>query len=88
MQNNIGFDVILIIGTFSLIMIFSTLLMSLKTDCITSPGYVLPLSGILSSVFGMSSAFGLLSFLNFPACNLVGNLVCADSRFKIFFVFE
>ncbi len=74
MQNNIGFDVVLISGTFGLIMIFSTLLMSLKTDCITSPGYLLPLSGILSAMFGMSSAFGLLSFFNYPACNLIGNL--------------
>lgn len=75
MQNNIGFDAVLISGTFGLIMIFSTLLMSLRTDCITSPGYLLPMSGILSAVFGMTSAFGLLSFFNYPACNLIGNLI-------------
>lgn len=71
MAANVGLDSILISGTFMLIMLFSSILMSLNSNCITSPGVILPLSGISSAIFGMTSAFGLLSYLNYPGCNLI-----------------
>lgn len=71
MTANVGLDSILISGTFILIMLFSTILMSLNSNCITSPGVLLPLSGIASAIFGMTSAFGLLSYLGYPGCNLI-----------------
>ena len=71
MAANMSIDTKLIVGTFVLIIMFSIILMSIKSNCLTSPGYMLPLSGILSAVFGMSSAFGLLSLVGYHGCKLV-----------------
>lgn len=71
MTANIRIDAILISGTFFLIMLFSSILMSINSNCITSPGYLLPLSGILSAIFGITSAFGFLSYFEYAACNLI-----------------
>ena len=72
MQANMNVDTMLIAGTFVLIMVFSSVLMSLGTDCVTSPGVALPMSGIASASFGMTSAFGLLAWCGYDACNLIG----------------
>jgi hypothetical protein len=71
MLSNISFDVYLISTTFMLITLFATLLMSFKSDMVTSPGIVLPFMGILSATFACTSSIGLLSLLNYPACNLI-----------------
>lgn len=68
---NVEFDTIMVSATFMLIMFVATLLMSLNTTCVTAPGILLPTAGIMSAMFGVSSAFGLLSFVGYPACNLV-----------------
>jgi hypothetical protein len=71
MEANMNIDTILIVGTFVLIIMFSILLMSINSNCITSPGVLLPMSGILSAVFGMTSSFGLMALLNYPGCKLI-----------------
>lgn len=71
MLNNISFDVLLIGTTFTLITFFAIILMSLKSNMITSPGIMLPLSGILSATFASTSSFGFLSYVGYPACNLI-----------------
>ena len=45
--------------------------MSVNTNCLTSPGMLLPMSGIFSALFGITSSFGLLSFIGYPGCNLI-----------------
>lgn len=71
MAANIVVDTSLIVGTFLLIMTFAAILMSINSNCITSPGYLLPLAGIASAMFGISSSFGLLALLGYPGCNLI-----------------
>lgn len=71
MVANLDLDSKLIVGTFILIITFSILLMSINSNCVNSPGFMLPMSGILSAVFGMTSAFGLLSLANYRGCNLI-----------------
>lgn len=70
-NDNVQFDIFLVNLTFMLMTIFSTLLMSLFTNIITSPGLTLPSAGLFSAVFGMTSAFGLLGYLGYEACALV-----------------
>jgi hypothetical protein len=67
MEANMGFDSRLVTTTFILIMIFATICCNM----ITSPGFILPTSGIFSTIFGISSSFGGLSLLNYSACNLI-----------------
>ena len=55
-----------------LIVIFATILMSLDSNMLAPPWIISPMAGILSAFFGVSSSFGLLSLLEYPACNLVG----------------
>ncbi|RNA30704.1 Patched domain-containing 3 [Brachionus plicatilis] len=71
MTNNVSLDIGLVVGTFSLIIIFACLFMSLGTNLVTSPSYVLPFAGIAAAFFGISSSFGLCSYLNYPGCNLI-----------------
>lgn len=71
MAANIVLDSYFIAGTFIMIMIFAILIMSVNSDCITSPGVILPLAGISSAIFGISSSFGLMSYLDYPGCNLI-----------------
>lgn len=71
MAANITLDTKLISGTFMLIMIFAILFMSFNTNWVTSPGFILPFAGIMSAMFGITSAFGFLSFVGYPACNLI-----------------
>jgi hypothetical protein len=71
MEANISIDTILIVSTFVLIIMFSIVLMSINSNCITSPGVMLPMSGILSAVFGMTSSFGLMALLNYSGCKLI-----------------
>lgn len=70
MEENLKLDEHLITGTFVIIFIMASILMSLGTTCITSPGMILPMAGIYSALFGLSSAFGLLSLIGFKNCNL------------------
>ena len=70
-NNNITWDMVLIITTFMLITLFATLFMSLNKNKVTSPGIVLPNAGILSAMFGVTSSMGFLSILGFKACSLV-----------------
>ena len=71
MLNNISFDAHLVSTTFFLITLFATILMSFKSNLITSPGLILPSAGILSAAFACTSSIGFLSLLNYTACNLV-----------------
>ena len=68
---NITLDTFLVTGTFTLMTIFSILLMSINTNWVTSPGALLPSAGIMSAVFGLTSAFGLLSYIGYDGCNLI-----------------
>ena len=63
MDANIRLDLKFVAFTFLLIMGFSILLMSMCSNIISSPGFSLPLSGILSAVFGLTSAIGDYSSL-------------------------
>lgn len=45
MAANIAIDTNLIMGTFALIMIFACLLMAINSNCVTSPGILLPMMG-------------------------------------------
>lgn len=47
MAANIALDSNLITGTFVLIMIFACLLMSINSNCVSSPGFMLPMMGKL-----------------------------------------
>jgi hypothetical protein len=58
MDSNIRLDLKFVAFTFLLIMMFSILLMSLCSNIVSSPGISLPVSGILSAVFGLTSAIG------------------------------
>jgi predicted RND superfamily exporter protein len=71
MASNIMLDTKLIVGTFILIILFAVLLMSLNTTCTTSPGVFVPLTGVFSAIFSLTSSFGLLGLLGYPACNLI-----------------
>jgi hypothetical protein len=71
MLNNISFDEYLVSTTFFLITLFATILMSIKSNLITSPGLILPSAGILSAAFACTSSIGFLSLINYTACNLV-----------------
>lgn len=71
MAANMGLDTNLISGTFMLICIFATFVMSIGTNCLTSPSFVLPTAGILSAVFAILSSFGLCSLLNYQGCTLI-----------------
>lgn len=71
MAKNVRLDTWLISATFMLIMFFATLLMSLNSDWVTAPGFILPFSGIMAAMFGMTSGFGLLSYIGFPGCQLI-----------------
>ena len=71
MLNNVNFDVHLVATTFILITVFATILMSFKTNLITSPGFILPSAGILSAAFACTSSIGFMSLINYSACNLV-----------------
>jgi hypothetical protein len=46
LQENVGFDSLLISITFVIITTLAVLLMSFKTDWITSPGLVLPVRSV------------------------------------------
>jgi patched domain-containing protein len=71
MMANITLDGYLIASTFILITLFATLFMSINTNRVTSPGIILPLSGILSATFAFTSSLGFLSLLGYEACNLI-----------------
>lgn len=71
MTANVSLDIKLVVGTFSLIIIFACLFMSMGSNLITSPSYVLPIAGVASAFFGITSSFGLCSYLNYPGCNLI-----------------
>ena len=71
MEANLSLDTKLVSGTFCLIIFLAILLMSLNTTWVTSPGFILPFSGILSATFGILSSFGMLSYFNYPACQLI-----------------
>ena len=96
-EANIGFDTKLIATTFILIMVFAIIFMSLGSNIITSPGILLPSVGIFSAFFGVTSSYGLLSFLGYPSCSLIaiipflvlGNLMMLrfDYKFSISFFF-
>jgi predicted RND superfamily exporter protein len=68
---NISLDIFLVTGTFTLMTIFSIMLMSINSNWITSPGALLPSVGITSAVFGLTSAFGFLSYIGYNGCNLI-----------------
>jgi hypothetical protein len=71
MEANMGFDSRLITTTFILIMIFAIIFMPIGCNMVTSPGFILPTTGIFSTLFGISSSFGGLSLLGYSACNLI-----------------
>lgn len=71
MAANLSLDTKLISGTFALIMIFVCLLMSIRSNMVTSPGLMLPMAGIMAAMFGMVSAFGLLNIIGYAGCNLI-----------------
>ncbi|CAF0815024.1 unnamed protein product [Brachionus calyciflorus] len=71
MAANIVVDTTLIVGTFSLIIMFACLIMSLGSNLVTAPGFMLPMAGISSALLGMSSSFGLCSYLSYQGCNLI-----------------
>lgn len=52
-------------------MIFACLLMTITSNCITSPGLLLPMMGITSAMFGVTSAFGLMALVGYDGCNLI-----------------
>ena len=70
-EANIQLDTNLIMGTFTLISIFTVILMSINTNWVTSPGLLLPSIGITSAMFGITSAFGFLSLIGYGGCNLI-----------------
>ena len=71
MERNVQLDTWLISATFMLIMFFATVLMSLGSTWVTSPGFLLPFAGIMAATFGITSGFGFLSFVGYPGCNLI-----------------
>ena len=71
MVANANFDIVLISLTFVLIFGTAFVLMSINSTWVTSPGIMLPLSGILSALFGFLSSLGVLSMCGYPSCNLV-----------------
>ena len=71
MKKNEMVDTFYVSATFMLIMMFATIFMSIKSNCITSPGLILPTAGILSAMFGFLSSYGFLSYVGYSACNLV-----------------
>jgi len=52
-------------------MVVATALMSVNATWITAPGFMLPTAGLVSALFGVTSAFGLLSWVGYDACNLI-----------------
>jgi ABC-type dipeptide/oligopeptide/nickel transport system permease component len=70
-EANIGFDSKLVTITFLLITIFAIIFMSFHSNKVTSPGIVLPSTGIFSAVLGVSSSTGFLSLIGYSACNLI-----------------
>ena len=70
MDKNLNVDTRLITSTFIIIFLLATILMSIDTNCITAPGMLLPTAGILSATFGITSAFGFLSYIGYKSCNL------------------
>ena len=52
-------------------MTFSIFLMSACLNMDTSPGLVLPFTGLLSAVFGITSALGLLSMIGYAGCGFI-----------------
>lgn len=71
MDRNIRLDLKFVAFTFLLIMTFSIVLMSFGTNIITSPGFILPFSGVLSAVFGLTSAVGFLSIIGYASCGFI-----------------
>ena len=71
MENNIRLDVKFVVFTFLLIIAFSIILMSACSTMVTSPGFILPFSGVLSAVFGLTSAIGLLSLIGYAGCGFI-----------------
>jgi hypothetical protein len=71
MDRNIRLDLKFVGFTFLLIMTFSIFLMSACSNMVTSPGFVLPFTGLLSAVFGITSAFGLLSMIGYAGCGFI-----------------
>lgn len=70
MDKNLSIDTRLISITFMIIFILASILMSIGTNCISAPGMLLPTAGILSAGFGITSAFGFLSYIGYKSCNL------------------
>lgn len=70
MDKNLSIDTRLIFSTFMIIFVLASILMSIGTDCISAPGMLLPTAGILSAGFGITSAFGFLSYIGYKSCNL------------------
>ena len=70
-EANSQLDTNLISGTFMLIMIFAIILMSFNTTWITSPGVLLPMAGITSAMFGLTSGFGFLAMIGYKGCSLI-----------------
>jgi patched domain-containing protein len=70
-NRNLDFDWYLYAYTFMLICLFSIILMSFGSNCITTPGIILPLAGILSAGYGLVSAVGLLSLFGFKCANII-----------------
>ena len=70
-DSNAKLDTNLISGTFMLTIIFASILMSFNTNWITSPGFLLPFSGIMSAIFGLTSGFGFLAMIGYKGCSLI-----------------
>jgi len=71
MTKNIELDQVFVSATFMIIMVVATALMSVNATWITAPGFMLPTAGLVSALFGVTSAFGLLSWVGYDACNLI-----------------
>ena len=68
---NLRLDYPLNIATILLISVFAVILMSIKTNMLTTPCIMLPIAGIASAILGLSSAMGLLSLFGYECCSLV-----------------
>jgi len=71
MVNNIELDRIYVCATFVIIMLAATFMMSLGSTWITAPGFLLPSTGLVSALFGVTSAFGFLSWFGYDGCSLI-----------------
>lgn len=70
-EENMSPDFYLVGTTFTMITVFATVLMSYKSNVVTSPGLILPFSGIMSAFFGLTSSIGLMSIIGYEGCSLI-----------------